>query len=159
MASNYTLYKAAAYVPKAGFHKSWWGAHIRNSGYDLIQGYKVEADWWASLGSMTLPVRVVLETITLIATLPHHSFKGVAYLTSPVWLSFLIHNCFNCFNVIYVVFFGWYPSLLLTLQGCGLVLTGSEWDMMEIDDNIWEWCIAVLERLNHRLTFKSPVLH
>lgn len=63
------------------------GAYVRNSGYALIQGYKVQADWWPSLGSMTLPVRSVLATITLIASLLHHSLKGV---TSPSWLCFLI---------------------------------------------------------------------
>lgn len=37
------------------------------------------------------------------------------------------------FRVVFLV----NPSLFLTLQGRGLVLTGGEWEMMEKDGNSW----------------------
>lgn len=91
----------------------------------------MQADWWASPGSVTLPVRFVLETITVIATLTDYSWRGAARLALSFfiqikWLSKQRHCPL------------WQrPSLLPTLQGCCLVLTGNAREMMETENDSW----------------------
>ena len=78
-------------------------ARVRNSDYDFIQGHEVQADWWASLGLASLPVRIWASNHHLNVDLPTAFFKRCDPLCMfPFWLK--SNNCFSCFTVICGVF-------------------------------------------------------